>query len=484
MDEPTPKRRRTNSPDERAPNSLRKPPRRPSFASPTKSSLARNYPNLLPSRPASGRDGLQETQTDAPEEEDTELPSAQPRNEQDVPRRGILFSSPSRKPPRIKGVAKELPPIPKAPPVESSYLGGTSENNDVVDATQQDIQPLDPEIEKRKQEKARLQREMEDLEAQVSRCTEEIVKEQQRTPEQQFRHAERTDLIDFIGKIYGTDAEEKQPPLISSLLCSFLPFSGLAVLPPRRKQPDSPIPSHRPIELADPLPYLEMFTSFKFSTQLSLPRGKVFPSSNRVHQKHTIDIVGPQKLLTVQLSIIIDAMANEIIDMQILHLSSWAERELGTFLRQKAKEKDLGNACWAIDSYWEIATKRAQYWHKCEASFSHLIAGHTDEDTENTRPQVKANQTISRKDLNRHLGRDTLVLQDKHVLLKINWRISFDWTGEAESEVSVEPAFPRVWSEGDAANAFKKIPETFISLLQTRGAYEATRVMTALLFPQ
>jgi hypothetical protein len=233
------------------------------------------------------------------------------------------------------------------------------------------------------------------------------------------------------------------------------------------------------VELADPLPYLEMFTSLNFSTQLSLPRGKVFPASRRVHQKHTIDITGPQKLLTAQVSITIDALANEIIDMHLLRISPWAERELGTFIRTRAQERDLGNASWAIDSYWEIAKKRAQYWHKCETTFAHLLVGRTAEDTENTQP-VK---TITRKDLSRNLGRNTLILQDKHVLLKLDWQISFDWTGEAESEVTVEAAFPQVWSEtGDGAAAFRKIPQTFASLVRSKGAFQATKVMVALLF--
>ena len=188
-----------------------------------------------------------------------------------------------------------------------------------------------------------------------------------------------------------------------------------------------------------------MFTSFKFSSQLSLPRGKVFPSSNRVQQKHTVDIVGPQKLLSARISILLDALKHEIIDLQILRLSPWAERELGTFMRSKATERDLGNVCWAIESYLTIAVKRARYWHKCEQAFAHLIAGSANEDTENTRVhQTKSSQSMSRKDLNRHLGRDVLVLQDKHVLLKLNWRISFDWTGEAESEINVDTAFPSV----------------------------------------
>jgi hypothetical protein len=226
-----------------------------------------------------------------------------------------------------------------------------------------------------------------------------------------------------------------------------------------------------------------MFTSFKFSTQLGLPRGKTSPSSKRVHHKHTIDVVGPQKLLTAQLSVIIDALANEVIDMHILRLPTWAEPELGTFLRQRAEEKDLGNACWAIDSYWNIAQKRAQFWQRCETTFTHLV-GQIKDNAENVHPQAKSDTKMSRRDLHRHLGRDSLILQDKHVLLKLNWRINFDWTGEAESEVTAEPAFPSVWIEADAANTFAKVPETFASLLQSRGAFEATRVMTSLLFAQ
>jgi hypothetical protein len=344
--------------------------------------------------------------------------------------------------------------------------------------------PPDPEVEKRKQEKARLQREVAELEVQVSRCIEEIVKEQQRDPGRALGPADSLDLQDFIMEVSGLSSEAKDPPLVSNLLCSFLPFSTFAIPPPRPKQEEKLVPSHRPVELRDPLPYLEMFTSFKFSTRLSLPRGKVFPSSNRVHQKHSIDIVGPQKLLTAQMSVIIDALANEIIDMNIMRLSSWAERELGTFLRKRAADKDLSGASWAIESYWNIAQKRAQHWRRCETTFAHLLAGQTDEDAENVRPQARKDAKISRKDLNRHLGRDSLVLQDKHVLLKLNWRIGFDWTGEAESEVTIEPAFPSAWTETDNAKTFSKVPETFASLLQSRGAFEATRVMTALLFAQ
>lgn len=193
---------------------------------------------------------------------------------------------------------------------------------------------------------------------------------------------------------------------------------------------------------------------------------------------------GPQKLLTAQVAVNIDCLTNEVIDMHVLRLPSWAERELGTFMRAKAQEKDLGNACWAVDSFWDIATKRAHYWHKCEKAFARLLPGRTADDIENITNTDPNSSTLSRKDLSRHLGCDVLVLQDKHVLLKINWRIEFDWTGEAESSIVVECAVPAVWKEADASNTFRKVPETFDSLLRTKGAYEATKIMVALLFSQ
>ncbi|KAL5117519.1 hypothetical protein ACEQ8H_004549 [Pleosporales sp. CAS-2024a] len=508
MDEPARKRRRTNSPEERAASPLRKPARRPSFASPTKASLARNYPNLLPSRPAPpaspsrpssrgdmlarGKQARADRLGETVDEEEGGLPTTPSQRgleEQHGPRRSILFSSPSKRPPRAKGAVKQSPLRSKAPPVQETSSSRRLEDGPVDAVAEEEeeakqAEPLDPEIERRKQEKARLQRELAILEKQLSQCTQEIVKEQQRGPDEALNMVERAELQDFIGKISGEDADAQAAVPVSSLLCSFLPFSILSIPPPRNTSPKKPVPSHRPVHVADPLPYLEMFTSLKYSTQVALPRGKFLSSSKRVHQRHTIDIVGPQKLLTAQLSVIIDTLANEVIDMHIMRLSPWAERELGTFLRKCAAEKDLANACWAIGSYWDIAYKRAQHWYRVEQAFAHLLVGHAREDRENVRARSKASTKVSRRDLNRHMGRDSLILQDKHVLLKLDWRIDFDWMGEAESEVTVEPAFPGVWTEADTEKTLNKVPGTFASLLQSRGVFEATRVMIALLFTQ
>ncbi|EMD61080.1 hypothetical protein GGP41_009993 [Bipolaris sorokiniana] len=506
MSEPSSKRRRTHSPDGRASSPLRQPPRRPSFASPTKASLAGTYPNLQPStltprlsasprRRAHGDVSAKGKQARAAEDaqeasEESDLPNTPSHRTfegSNQPLRGILFSSLSKRPPRAKNGLKQSPLKPKAPAVQSDDGTRAVEDGPVEGNVRKVVewQPPDPEVERRKQEKARLQREVEKLESQVSRCLDEIEKEQRRGPEETLQPQERESLRNFITEISGADTEPEKPK-VSSLLCSFLPFAAIPAPPPRLKQSDKPIPSHRPVDLADPLPYLEMFTSFKFSTRISLPRSKTAPSSRRTHQTHTIDMTGPQKLLTAQLSLTIDATAPEITKLQLIRLTPWAEQELGTFIRSRAAQKDLSNASWAINSYWTLAQKRAQYWHKVETSFPHLLIGRSEKDTENASPQArsKASKPLSRKELNRHLGRDTLVLQDAHVVLKLSWRIGFDWTGEAESNVAVEPAFPRVWSETDTADSLKKVPETFDALMRAKGVFEATTIIVALLFAQ
>lgn len=239
----------------------------------------------------------------------------------------------------------------------------------------------------------------------------------------------------------SSTAEEEQAPTISHLLCSFLPFS--MQFNPRPK-PTTTLPkpalSHRPLDQEDPLPCLKLFTSLNFTSQVSHVSTE---QTSILHQKHTISITDPQKLLTAMIDASIDSTTSEVTGLSI-HLPSWAERDLGNFMRTKAEENDLNTACWAIGSYWELSKQRAEFWHKCESAFAHLKPGRMLEDVENfeQRPSQKPRQNLSRKDLRRHLGQDSLILEDKYVSLKINWRVTFDWTGEAESEINVSPALP------------------------------------------
>lgn len=208
MNEPPRKRRKTSSPPQAQSSPLRKPPRRPSFASPTKTSLARNYPNLLLSR-TPPRDEFRPRTTQAREfaldganteegaEEDAELlAESHGRPEAQSQRLGTLSSLPSKRPPRTPGAIARSPLKEASTVQENRFTRPTEEvlNIDGQDKRAQ-IPRWDPEIEKRKQEKARLQREAEELEAQVSRCTKEIVVEQQRAAADALLPAQRADYM-------------------------------------------------------------------------------------------------------------------------------------------------------------------------------------------------------------------------------------------------------------------------------------------------
>lgn len=504
---------------ERPPSPLKEPPRRPprkySFASPTKPSLARGNSDLL-QRPKSpgppdvnGRADMlargkqarafilgdktrdsraaredngrtkgetaAEAQIPSPvprqdttprtqrtkalatntemDEEEEDLPAtpSQKTAEEQYTARPGLFSSPSKRPPRLKktlgqsSLQKDLSSVEHTGPDVTLDEPLEDAENETRPEGPGKQQPPDPIIEEKKREKARLVKELKELEEQVLRCTKEIPKHRADLSSSATTREERETLINLVNSLDSSedDAEESHQP-ISTLLSSFLPCSTRHIAPPKPIS-QAPIASHRPLELDDPLPYLQMFTPFKFTTTLSLPRDHN-PHSNRVHQNHVIDVTGPQSLLTAQLTLTIDTLTNTILDLNLTHISHWAERELGAFIRAKAVSRDLGNACWAMDSYWGLARKRAEYWRRCEVAFAHLIPGRMRSDTGNVEVvgRGELEKKISRKELNRHLGGDVLVLEDRHVVLKISWKISFDWTGEAASSVGVVAVVPRV----------------------------------------
>lgn len=503
----------------RPPSPSKEPPRRlsrrPSFASPTRASLARGHPDLLqrpvPSAlPAAigpadmfargkearafilgGKDGNLQTvsvaarsnenataagaqippvpnrlQNSTPRaqrtkrpavsagpDEDPDLPSTpsqRVREEQYTSRPG-LFSSPSKQPPRLRNSVNQSP-LTKHP-LDVQHVGADIALKRTISHTENEIQPeekgkkgpTDSIIGAKKYEKARLTKELKAVEEHISHCDKELSQINAQASGYIATSEERASLLNLINDLDHSEGKaEERRQSISSLLCSFLPFSTCSITPTKpalQKQPAS----HHPVELSEPLSYLQLFTSLRFNTRLSKSRGHTH-RSNLVQQRHLIDIVGPQSLLTVQISITINVLTNTVLDSKLLYLSHWADRELGAFIHARLISRDLGNACWAMNSYWNLAKKRAEYWRRCETAFPSLIPGRSSKDMENVdvRNHAASRKGILRKDLYRHLGRDTITLENRHVMLKINWQITFDWTGEVESTIGVMPAVPLV----------------------------------------
>lgn len=112
------------------------------------------------------------------------------------PRQGVLFSSPTKWPARPKGALRRSPLAPVPSDQQNQFTQPVVVPLD-EDGKQEKVKKSspDPEVEKRRREKTRLQHEIEELEAQVARCTNEIATEQNRKTSDALLPSQRTDLM-------------------------------------------------------------------------------------------------------------------------------------------------------------------------------------------------------------------------------------------------------------------------------------------------
>jgi hypothetical protein len=257
MNEPPRKKRRTLSPRERERSSspLKKPPRRPSFASPTKASLARFNPDLIASTLRKQTEGLlgrgkqdrafisseqsgnaqgsllaQDEEAEATAGAEQPLPkdrraTPSPRGaealnrgtalvegldeepepptisltremERESPRGGVLFSSPSKRPPRLRNFAKSSHIRPKQPVSredgEVDATAGAAHAETL--ATKERDQP-NPELEKKKREKEDFLRELGVLKSDIANSVDWIHKLQDNGSFTRLDRREQDDIM-------------------------------------------------------------------------------------------------------------------------------------------------------------------------------------------------------------------------------------------------------------------------------------------------
>lgn len=250
---------------------------------------------------------------------------------------------------------------------------------------------------------------------------------------------------------------------------AFLPFSKRrkpAAAAPVLPMPDGPPPSHYPIDLENPLPYLQVFTPLTFtSTSKLFPSSATAVSPSRQQQQHVITATSPDQLLTASIALTADVTTHTITALSIASLSGWAEHELGNWIRPRAVSsntagKDISSICWAIGRYWELAEKRANYMIKCEESYPKLASsrqqassgisgsqapgldGDHDSEQMEDADNPKRMAISNRSKISRRLGHSSLTFRWQDVQLLIAWDISFDWTGEAQSQVTAVASMP------------------------------------------
>ncbi|KAL2063057.1 hypothetical protein VTL71DRAFT_6129 [Oculimacula yallundae] len=307
-----------------------------------------------------------------------------------------------------------------------------------------------------------------------------------------------------------------KPPSIFRSMKSFLPFAGrrrrAVAVEAVAVEAEKPLPSHLPIALNDPLPYLQAFSPLAYSSTITvLPSHQ--PSSDSssileeqpVLQRHVITASHPSGLFSTRLSMTVDTTSHTISALDILRLDMNAEKELGTFIRARSRSdhplgKDITVVCWAMSRWIEVSIQRAQVWCTIEKDYGSPQARAKTMQKKRKRKRQgsvlgsegsashEADETVekqvwTRKQLLPHIGRTGLEFSSENVELRFEWKISFDWTGEVETTMSASARLPRTWQRADDRHSLAKVPETFSKLVKERGPLAAVGATVELFMP-
>ena len=258
----------------------------------------------------------------------------------------------------------------------------------------------------------------------------------------------------------------------------FLPFSSRRKPQPALPITDKPIPSHLPIALDDPLPYLQAFSPLTYTSNITLLPSESASSDSSsqeaeapVLQRHLITASHPSGVFSARLAMTVDTSALTIMSIEILKLDPNAEKELGAFVRQRASQegtlgRDISVICWAMSRWVEVSVLRARFWCTVEREFGtaearvktqQRIAQRRkrkrrpdsiidDDEAAGADPKIEDEETKkqkwTRRQLLPHMGRPSMELANDEVELRFEWKIGFDWTGEVDSSISANARIP------------------------------------------
>ncbi|RSL61897.1 hypothetical protein CEP54_005967 [Fusarium duplospermum] len=308
-------------------------------------------------------------------------------------------------------------------------------------------------------------------------------------------------VIDLIQRQHlSTEADEDQPvsqQLVRAALnpTALLPF-GKAIAPTPSAPVDdkqAEIKSHHPVTLTaeEELPYLELFTPFSISSNIA-----VIPTEadQPLKQLHSITFRSREipGVFTARMDMVVSATDLTILDLNMAALEPTSKPELGPFAEKicagdcnRSMQKNVGILTWAMGEWLRVAVDRAELWCQLENSL-----GSKDGVSEST-SQMRARKSKRRKsdeededsgfthvesvnkaDLIRYMGQQYFDIsipqndtEDSGVMIRLQWKTEFDWTGEAESKLAVLMGVPGKWHQMDERGSLGKIPKLFSELV-------------------
>ncbi|CAF3491508.1 hypothetical protein SNK03_004527 [Fusarium graminearum] len=378
--------------------------------------------------------------------------------------------------------------------------------------------PFDPDAEKKK-EREMIQKEIESLkrDLEVARRENERIRAMQESG-RVLAPVDQNEVIDLIQRhLMDADAEPSQTStqqLLQAALkpTAHLPF-GKAIAP----APSAPvedklayIKSHYPVPMTanEELPYLQLFTPFTASSTISiLPQTDDQP----LRQLHSIVLRSREipGLFTAKVEMIVNPLELSVLDLAVTTLEPAAKPELGPFIHKictgdcnRSMQRNVGILSWAMGEWLRVAIERAGFWCQLEQTLSTKdgISKVTtqmrtkkrrrkDDDGDEDMDEPAGVDTVKKADLIRYMGQQHYDIsipyndaEESSTNVRFNWKVEFDWTGEAQTKLSVLVGAPGKWHQTDERGVLGKIPKLFEELVHGHQDTEtAVRTIVALI---
>lgn len=365
------------------------------------------------------------------------------------------------------------------------------------------IQPGGPDVEKRKLRDALLA-EVAELEHDLDVAAREIER-LQKAHSSKARSSPPHNKQDILGLLRRhTLPQDKEPEAAPSTTwlhsaldpIAFLPFGRVTskpatLFPSKDSQADQDPPvSHHPLPMSaeESLPYLQVFTPLTFTTHITtLPNPDNPSPDGPLLQNHSISATSAalRGLFSAHIDMTVNTRTMAVVDLSVSRLDPNASAELQPFIdRISAKTQPSNSGLnnnvnilgWAMGEWIRLATQRARAWCVLEKelgggrpALERLVErikqkkrkkrrrkGADDED-EDEDGQVEGKEDSARydtADLLPFMGRTSTEFEipllvggggdedDSASVLRVQWRIGFDWTGEGRIEVGVLVGVP------------------------------------------
>ncbi|KAK8141433.1 hypothetical protein G3M48_010530 [Beauveria asiatica] len=269
-----------------------------------------------------------------------------------------------------------------------------------------------------------------------------------------------------------------------------LPFSRpVATLVPD-KDDSKDIASHHPIEMSaeEELGYLKVFSPFDVTSSIAaLPATREHP----FRQRRLLTLRDRERLFQARVELIVNPVTLAILELRVLSLEPAAAAELQPFVDticegpcNRSMQRNVGVLFWAMAEWRRAAVERAETWARLDAEVlakggpaqaAAAMRRQAEQSGEKAAPSSSSRERIVLRgaDLRYLMGKQAYDMpieagesQRDHAHVRLEWKIGFDWTGEAESKLAILEGVPGKWRRADRRGSLGKLGGLFRDLVR------------------